>query len=90
MNKKTLSINIRDIMTGFLLAAVMFLALGAGGGQNGQGRYQCCPAGDSELAVFVIDTQTGETWRLGRSDTFYFGTPQQRKSLRQDEVPIVK
>ena len=84
------SFSLKSAVTGFLAAVLLILAIGAGGNENQQGKYQCCPAGDSELAVFIINTQTGETWRLGRGDTFYFGTPQQRQSIRQSEVPIAK
>lgn len=82
------SIGLRSLAIGFLLAFALMFVLGAYEGDNG--RYQCCPAGDESLAVFVIDTQTGETWRLGRSSTISYGTPRERKSERRSETPVRK
>lgn len=83
-------LNISSIAIGFLLALCLFLTLGAAGGNNNKGKYECCAAGTDELAVFVIDTETGQTWRLGRSSFYDFGTPQSPKSTRQSIQPIVK
>ena len=43
----------------------------------------------SSLAVFVIDTQTGQTWRMSRTDTYEFGTPQACKSVRRSQTPLI-
>ena len=87
-SKKRLSLSSAAI--GFLLAICLMLAIGAGGNGNGPGKYQCCAAGGDSLAVFVIDTQTGQTWRLGRADTYDFGTPQSRRSAQQSVTPTVR
>ena len=84
------NLDFTSIVIGFLLALCLILAVGAAGGyDDNPGRYQCCAAGDDDLAVFVIDTGTGQTWRLSRTDTYNFGTPQLRKSNRQSITPIV-
>jgi hypothetical protein len=86
-HKKHLSLS--SVVIGFLLALCLMLAVGAAS-SDGLGRYQCCSAGSSDISVFVIDTQTGRTWRLSRTDTYDLGTPQNRKSDRQSITPIVK
>ncbi len=83
-------LNISSIAIGSLLALCLFLTLGAASGNDNRGKYECCPAGTDELAVFVIDTQTGQTWRLGRSSSYDFGTPQSPKSIRKSIQPIAK
>ena len=82
------NLNFGSLVIGFLLAFCLILAIGAAG--SNPGRYQCCAAGDDNLAVFVIDTETGQTWRLSRVDTYDFGTPQARKSIRGSITPMVE
>jgi hypothetical protein len=90
-NIKDWNPNFSSIAIGFLLALCLILAFGAAvRNDNSRGKYECCAAGTDELAVFVIDTQTGQTWRLGRSSSYDFGTPQSPKSTRQSISPIVK
>jgi len=85
------NLNLKSLAIGFLLALCLILAIGAAGGYNdSRGRYQCCAAGNDDLAVFVIDTETGQTWRISRTDTYNFGTPQARKSIRQSITPMVE
>jgi len=84
-------LNFTGLAIGFLLALCLIFAVGAAGrNDNNRGKYECCTAGTDELAVFVIDTQTGQTWRLGRSSSFDFGTPQSPKSSRRSITPIVE
>jgi hypothetical protein len=83
-------LNLSSVAIGFLLALCLFLTIGAAVGNNNRGKYECCSAGTDELAVFVIDTQTGQTWRLGRNSSYDFGTPQSPKSTRQSIQPMVK
>jgi hypothetical protein len=84
------NLNFTSLVIGFLLALCLILAIGARSGYNDNpGQYQCCAAGNDDLAVFVIDTETGQTWRMGRTDMYNFGTPQARKSIRQSITPIV-
>lgn len=84
------NINFANLVIGFLLGLCLMLATGAATSQDdGPGQYQCCAAGDDSLAVFVIDTQTGQTWRLSRTDSCDFGMPQQRKSIRRSITPMV-
>ena len=83
--------NFSSLLIGFLLALCLILAIGAGGSdQSGPGRYQCCAAGGDDSAVFVINTQTGQTWRLARADTCDFETPYQRKSVRHSITPMIE
>jgi hypothetical protein len=82
------NLNFSSLVIGFLLALCLILVIGAAG--NKPGRYQCCAAGNDNLAVFVIDTETGQTWRLSRVDTYDFGTPQARKSIRGSITPMVE
>ena len=83
-------ISLSSVAIGFLLALSLILAVGASSKSNGPGKYQCCAAGGDSLAVFVIDTQTGQTWRLGRADTYDFGTPQSRRSAQRSVTPTVR
>lgn len=85
------SIDFRNLAIGFLLALCVILAMGQANSQtDGIGRYQSCAAGQDALAVFVLDTQTGQTWRIGRTDSYDFGTPYQRKSERHSYISIMK
>jgi hypothetical protein len=38
----------------------------------------------------VIDTETGQTWRFSRIDTYNFGSPQGHKSIRRSITPMVE
>ncbi len=84
------NINFASLVIGFLLGLCLMLAIGAASGNDDSpGQYQCCAAGNYSDAVFVIDTETGQTWRLGRTDSYDLGTPQQRKSIRQSIMPMI-
>jgi hypothetical protein len=92
-NKLVQSYNsgLKNLVIGFLLGLCVMLAIAAASSNNNNsGTYQCCAAGDDSTAVFVIDTRTGQTWRLSRSDHYDYGTPQQRNSVRSSIVPQVK
>ena len=88
--KLTLSwnLNLNSLVIGFLLAFCLLLTIGAVR-SNPYPRYQCCTAGSEPLAVFVIDTETGHTWRLGRSDMYDFGIPSKPKSRRRSIKPML-
>ena len=80
----------KNFVIGFLLGLCVMLAIAAASSNyEGSGQYQCCAAGDDSLAVFVIDTETGQTWRLGRTDHYDLGTPHSRKSVRRSVTPFV-
>jgi len=84
------NLNLSSLVIGFLLALCLLLVVGAAGGNDGGSkRYQCSAAGNSDLAVFVIDTETGHTWRLSRTDMYDFGTPSQPRSVRRSISPKV-
>jgi len=91
-NKQLLhwNLNVNSMVIGFLLGLCLLLAVGASKSYdtNSQ-RYQCCAAGNEPLAVFVIDTETGNTWRLGRNDMYDFGTPSAPRSIRRSIRPTV-
>ena len=89
LKKHNFSIDFKNLALGLLLGICLMLAI-ASADNGGDERYQCCAAGNSDQAVFVIDTQTGQTWRMSRTDTFDLGTPQQRKSERRTHTPITK
>jgi len=85
------NLNFLSLVIGFVLALCMILIAGADSrNDNLRGRYECCAAGNDDLAVFVIDTQTGQTWRLGRGSLIDYGTPQSPKSSRKSITPIVE
>jgi hypothetical protein len=80
----------KNLVIGFLLGLCLMLAVAAASSNNDNlGTYQCCPAGDDSTAVFIVNTQTGQTWRLSRNDHYDFGRPQERKSIRSNIVPRV-
>lgn len=82
--------DIRNVVIGLLLGICLMLAIAAAGSNyGGIGTYQCCAAGDDSLAVFVTDTRTGQTWRLGRTDAYDLGTPGTPKSVRHSVTPYV-
>jgi len=84
------NLNLSSLTIGFLLALCLLLAVGATKSyDNNSQRYQCCAAGNEPLAVFVIDTETGNTWRLSRNDMYDFGTPSQPRSIRRSIRPMV-
>ena len=84
------NINFCSLVIGFLLALCLVLAIGAAdGSDDSPGQYQCCAAGDDSLAVFVVETGTGHTWRLSRTDNYDLGTPYARKSVRRGITPML-
>ncbi len=91
-NKQLLhwNLNVSSMVIGFLLALCLLLAVGASKSyDNTSQRYQCCAAGNEPLAVFVIDTETGNTWRLSRNDMYDFGSPSAPKSIRRSIRPMI-
>jgi len=80
----------KNLIIGLLLGICLTLAIAAASSnEGGPGQYQCCAADGDEFAVFVVDTQTGHTWRLSRADHYDFGTPQAPKSVRRSVTPLV-
>ena len=79
------NINFSSMIIGFLLAACLALALGAAGARS-EGSYQI--SANSDLSAFIIDTRTGETWQVSRSDNLELGTPFDRKSRRKSITPF--
>lgn len=86
--EKQNNIDFKYLALGLIIGICLIMVIGAA--SDGRGRYQACNAGDNDQAVYVIDTQTGQTWRMSRTDTLDFGTPQQRKSERRSETPITR
>ncbi|MHC4158935.1 MAG: hypothetical protein ACYSSO_07630 [Planctomycetota bacterium] len=86
--KKQNNTDFKYLALGLIIGICLMMVIGAV--SDGRGRYQACSAGNNDQAVFVIDTQTGQTWRVGRTDTLDFGTPQQRKSERRHQTPITR
>ncbi len=82
--------DVKNLVIGLLLGICLMLAIAAAGSSRGDiGTFQCCAAGDDSLAVFVIDTRTGQTWRLGRIDAYDLGSPGTPKSVRHSVTPYV-
>lgn len=80
----------KSLGVGLLLGLCAVLATGAiGDNRDHVGQYQCGAAGDDPLGVFVVDTETGHTWRFGRTDTIDYGTSTNRRSVRRSERPTV-
>ena len=90
--KCTWNINLSSLAIGFLLAICLLLTLGSDGlneaESDGPGPFQVCSAGD--MSVFVLDSQTGQVWVIGRTDTYDYGTPWQRRSVRKSIMPTVE
>ncbi len=89
LKKRNFSIDFKNLVLGLLFGICLMLAVAAADNEENE-RYQCCAAGNNDQAVFVIDTQTGQTWRMSRTDTLDYGTPQQRKSEKRPQTPITK
>jgi hypothetical protein len=84
------NLNLNSLIIGFLLALCLMLVIGATkGNDNSSKRYQCCAAGNEPLSVFIIDTETGHTWRLSRTDMYDFGTPSAPRSIRRSIKPMI-
>jgi len=90
--KRTWNINLNSMVVGFLLAVCLLLTLGVDGPteteSEGPGPFQVCQAGD--MSVFVLDSQTGQVWKIGRTETYDYGTPWQRRSARTNVIPTVE
>ena len=79
------NIHFSSMIIGFLLAASLAMALGAANARP-EGPYQI--SANSDLSAYIIDTQTGETWQVSRTDHIEFGTPFDRKSRRKSITPF--
>jgi hypothetical protein len=82
--------DLKNLIIGFLLGLCVMLVIAAANNSHTTKRYQCCSAGNESFAVFVIDTDTGQTWRFSRTDHYDFGTPKAPKSVRRSVTPIVE
>ncbi len=79
-----------SFIVGGLLGVCLVLIVGAVNDPDSPGQCQCCTAGDDSSAVFVLDTETGDVWLVGRADTVDFGTPFDRTSVRKSMRPVVQ
>ncbi len=83
--------NTMRFILGVLAGVCLMLVIGmAASDDSAPGPYHCCPAGDDATSVFVIDTQTAEVWRVGRTQNTELGTPFNRKSVRTSIPAIVR
>ena len=84
----------KNVLIGFLLGLCVVLAAGVidpyDSSIHETGRYRCCAAGSDNEAVFVIDSRTGHTWRISRTDFYDFGTPDKPVSERTSQIPLEK
>ena len=83
----TWNVNLSSVIIGFLLALCLTLALGASG-SGSEGPYRISAA--SEMGAYVIDTETGHTWMVSRTDQIDLGTPFDRVSRRRSIIPMVE
>ena len=79
-----------SLIVGGILGVCLMLVIAMADGSGGPGRYQCCAAGDNSTVVFVLDTETGQVWRVGHADTVDLGTPVDRRSVRRSITPVVR
>jgi hypothetical protein len=84
IEQRNRNIDFKSLVIGLLLGLCITLVSGASK-DGGNGRYDCSADQDQ---VFIIDTQTGQTWRLDKSSTTDFGTPQNRKSEKTYVTPM--
>ena len=61
--------------------------LGARG--DNLGPFQGVSAVANDVAIFIVDTRDRHAWRLGRTDFFDFGTPENPISERTSTNPIL-
>ncbi len=87
---QTVGSNIMRFVVGGLVGACLMLLVGMAGDSDGPGAYQCCAAGDDASSVFVLDTQTGQVWLVGRREAVDLGTPLDRKSIRTSIPAVVR
>ncbi len=83
--------NAMRFVVGGLVGVCLTLVVGmAAADSDGPGPYQCCAAGDDASSVFVLDTQTGQVWVVGRREAVDLGTPLDRKSIRHSIPAVVR
>ncbi len=68
-------IDLNSAAIGILLCLVVTLLLAATDDYSYFQRYECCTSSGDASAVFVIDTFTGQTWRLDIDGTIDYGKP---------------
>ncbi len=86
---KCSKLDIKSFAIGFLLSVTIALLLASSNSDGDSGRYRCCESSGDPLAVFVVDSFTGHTWRLDRAGTIDYGMPYKRASLRTSITPKV-
>jgi hypothetical protein len=82
------NLNFKDLLIGFLVGLCLTLLVAATSSDEGPGRYRCAAMGDD--SVFIVDSQTGQTWRLGRGENCDYGTPINRKSICRTLIPMIE
>ncbi len=77
-------IDVKSLLIGFLAGLCILLFLG----QNNYstGRFQCTSVSQDFRAVFVLDSVTGQVWRLDPQNTLDFGTPYDRNLFEEDPL----
>ncbi len=83
IEQRNRNIEFKSLIIGLLLGLCITLVMGFSNDSD-NGRYQCSA---DQNQVFIIDTQTGQTWILDNSSTTDLGTPQNRKSQKSFITP---
>lgn len=77
------NLDFKSLIIGLLIGVCALLVSGQyDHNENTDGRFMCCAAGSDPYGVFIVDTQTGQTWRLDNKSTIYYGAPENRQSSR--------
>lgn len=71
-------VDLKSVAIGVLLCLVVTLLLAATNDNAYFQRYECCTSFGDASAVFVVDSFTGQTWRLDVDGTIDYGTPYKR------------
>lgn len=84
-NKFVSSLDLRSIVIGVAGVILLLLVAGQSSSLDNGGRYTITPAGSAPFGVFVLDTHTGDIWRMDDASTIYYGTPKRREFPESNE-----
>jgi hypothetical protein len=73
------SLDWRSLIIGLLIAMMALLASGHKSGDRFTGRYEAFSAGNDPYGIFIVDSYSGQTWRMDNKSTLSYGTPEDRE-----------